>query len=108
MWELWDEVRFPIADMPSAAIGFRRLAGKAEYGGRLGDKVGVLAGGEEGLPGRLDDVGARAGEVGADVGGAALGAADDGAVRGRKGRPAAGAAAIYAKHEIHGMSPPGR
>jgi len=66
-----------------------------------------MAGGEECLPGRLYDVGAGAGKVGADVGGAALGAADDSAVDGRKGRPAAGAAAIDAKHEFHAISPRG-
>ena len=57
------------------------------------------------LPCRLDDVGARAGEIGADVGRAAFGAPDDIAVGGRKGGPAAGAAAIDAKHEFHAISP---
>ena len=82
-------------------------AGEAENGRRLRDQVRILPGGDEGLPRRLDDVGPGAGEIGADVGGAALGAADDGAVRRRKGRPAAGAAAIDTEHEIHAISPPG-
>ena len=82
-------------------------AGKAENGWCLRDQVRILPGGDEGLPCRLDDVGASAGEIGADVGGAAFGAADDSAIACRKGCPAAGAAAIDTEHEIHAISPPG-
>ena len=80
-------------------------ASEAKNGRRLRDQLRVLAGGRESLPCRLDDVGARAGEIGADVGRAAFGAPDDIAVGGRKGGPTAGAAAIDAKHEFHAISP---
>ena len=62
-------------------------------------RAGILAGVEEGLPGGVDDVFARAGQVGADVGGAALAAPDDVAGEGGKRRPATRSAAIDAKHE---------
>ncbi len=62
-------------------------AGKAENGRCLRDQVRVLAGGDEGLPRRLDDVGPGAGEIGADVGGAALGAANDSAIALSQGLP---------------------
>jgi len=52
-------------------------------------------------------MGARAGEIGADVGGAAFGTANDLAIACRKGCPAAGAAAIDTEHEIHAISPRG-
>ncbi len=65
------------------------------------NEIGVLPGLGERPPGRLDDAGARSGEIGADIGGAGFGAAKDNTVGTGKRRPATGAATINAKHEIH-------
>ena len=84
-------------------VGADIAAGQPEHRRSLGDERRVLAGVGKGLARRLDDVAARAGEVGADVGRPALAAPDDVARRGRKGCPATRSAAIDAEHKTHGM-----
>ena len=84
-------------------IGADIGAREAKHRRRLADQRRILAGFGKGQPRRLHDVLARAGQVGADVGGTALAAPDDIAVSGRERRPATRAAAIDAEQERQGF-----
>ena len=85
-------------------VGADIAASEAENGLCLGDEGGVLSGVQKSLPRGVDDVLARPGEVGADVGRAALAAPDDVAGKGGERRPATCSAAVDAEHEGQGFS----
>jgi len=87
-------------------IGADIGAGEAQNRRRFGDQRWVLPGVAEGQPCGVHDMGAGAGEVGADVGGAAPAAADDGAVRHGQRGSATGSTAVDAEHETHNRGSP--
>ena len=70
--------------------------------------AGSSAGVDEGQPRRLDDVGARAGQIGADVGGAALAAADDLARRRSQALPGSSCRRHRCRAQNRNGSPPAR